>query len=905
MLGRARPAIEDVEACVVAARKRRLRDVGGGQFEIEVGRAHVTECYNTPHEPASAAEGSSHPGGECSEPTWCAEAKLAGGAIVLRRIAVVALLPLLVAAEPAPPPPPLAEARGDVDGDGRADRALVEHDGTLVIVDADGHERARLPFAGKRPVAHAAVHLVGVEGHAVVHARADVGRGRAIEAVLGGGGKEQIFVGPTGPVGDGERSIKLRVGEDGIVQYQTTAGFARCDGDDMLFPERWDFASARFRPVTDDAPAGMKLKAATSAPSGLGGPPLGLFRFTAASTDASGDRRADRLAAPRELEDGKNDSVWHAGFGAGARGAWATARAVASGAGAPRVRAVEIVAGKEAPKSLALLLGPSSDQQFTVDVAPGVQWVTLPALEKTTCVTVAVVEPGARDNTLSEVRIYTDVDGPAGLETLAGDVAEMKPNADGAAHLLAERGVQAARVIGTVLPTAHGLGRRRLLQVLASIGSAESAPALGKALETAEPADRDLVVGALGKMGAAGAKEAIRVYGDESQTAEARADAALVLGLLPGERAGVEALVAGAGKGAPQVRGATMQALARVSDAAGGAVEKALSDGGDDARVGDLARALGLAATRYGAKPEAAAALSAAWERAKAGPFALKLRLVRAMGDVSDTKLAGALAEAARDPAPEVRAAAVASAARVPGGAATVRAGAVDADPGVRKAALAASGTRPDAVELGAHALAGDGWPMVRREAAEALALACHDHGEARAPLERAVSGEGKAMTGADPSEEVRRASLAALGHCSGVPLSTYTAMLAEKRQPIAVRELAAALVAKQGGAEAAHALAATIDDVLGDPAADERSVGLAVACTRGLERTHDTSRPVLEALGEAANEPLSPAVRAAAMDTIGKLCPDGAAPALHKGSKDPDGSVQRAARAALERCHR
>src|SRR5205823_12554204 len=99
-----------------------------------------------------------------------------------------------------------------------------------------------------------------------------------------------------------------------------------------------------------------------------------------------------------------------------------------------------------------------------------------PELVRTTCVTVAVVEPGARDNTLAEVRVFTDVDGPGGLERLAADVAEMKPNADGAAHLLAERGVEAARVVGDVLPTAHGLGRRRLLQVLTTIGASESAP---------------------------------------------------------------------------------------------------------------------------------------------------------------------------------------------------------------------------------------------------------------------------------------------------------------------------------------------------------------------------------------------------------------------------------------------
>ncbi|MGZ3408481.1 MAG: hypothetical protein ACXVAN_18650, partial [Polyangia bacterium] len=260
---------------------------------------------------------------------------------------------------------------------------------------------------------------------------------------------------------------------------------------------------------------------------------------------------------------------------------------------------------------------------------------------------------------------------------------------------------------------------------------------------------------------------------------------------------------------------------------------------------------------------------------------------------------------AARDGDPIVRAAAVSSAAHVPGGATTVRAGAGDADAGVRKAALANAGARPDGLELGTRALTGDAWPMVRHAAADALALVCREHAEARAPLERAAAGEPKTMAGADPSEEVRRASLAALGHCADVPLAVFTSILAEKRQPIAVRELAAALVAKHGGADAARALAATIDDTLGDPAADERTVGLAVACTRALARTGDTSRPVLEALGAAANEPLSAQVRAAAMDTIGRLCPDGAAPALKKGEKDADGSVQRAAHAALERCHR
>ena len=644
-----------------------------------------------------------------------------------------------------------------------------------------------------------------------MHARAELGHDRAVEAVLGDGGKEQIRVGPTGSSRDGDSAVRLRVDDAGIVAYQTAPGFARCDGDDLLFPERWDFAGKRFRPVTNEAPAGARLRATPNAPSGIGGPPLGLFRFTAESTDASGESRADRLGAPRELEDGSPTTVWHAGFGPAARGAWVTAR---TAAGARELKAIEIVPGKEAPKTIAVILGPSADAQFTVELGNGVGWVTLPARPATSCVSVAVLEPGARQNALAEVRFYTDMDGPAGLERLAGDVAEMKPNADGAAHLLTERGLPAARVVAEMLPTTSGLGRRRLLQVLATIGAEESAPALGKALETAEAADRALLVGALGKMGAAGAKEAIRVYGDESQTAEARADAALVLGELGGQRAAIDALVAGAGKGPPAVREATMVSLVRVYDAAGGAVERALAEApaGDEARVGDLARALGRAAARGGARPAttATAALAAAWTRTKPTEFALRLRLVRAMGDVADGALAATLADAAHDSAPEVRAAAVTAAARVPAGAATVRAGASDDDAGVRRAGARRrwrATRRRRARYAGARQRRlADGAAHGGRGARRCLPRAWRSAraAVARGHRRRQDDGRRRRRRGGAARGAGRRRSLqrrAAVG---------LTGVLAEKRQPIAVRELAAALVAKHGGAEAAHALAAT-----------------------------------------------------------------------------------------------
>ena len=65
------------------------------------------------------------------------------------------------------------------------------------------------------------------------------------------------------------------------------------------------------------------------------------------------------------------------------------------------------------------------------------------------------------------------------------------------------------------------------------------------------------------------------------------------------------------------------------------------------------------------------------------------------------------------------------------------------------------------------------------------------------------------------------------------------------------------------------------------------------ITVERAAFALRDTSRPVLEALGEAANEPLSAAVRAAAMETIGELCPDGAARRrCDKGAHDADGGV-------------
>jgi hypothetical protein len=372
-------------------------------------------------------------------------------------------------------------------------------------------------------------------------------------------------------------------------------------------------------------------------------------------------------------------------------------------------------------------------------------------------------------------------------------------------------------------------------------------------------------------------------------------------------------LLAAAGQGEPPVRQAVMSALTRATREAKGAsarIAAALpSDAGDHERIGDVARALALGAARLSPdeRGAVATALAHAWEAAH-DDFALRLRLIRAMGTLGDARLLAQLTTASDGGDEVLRAEAVTAAAALPDGLGPARAHIGDADAGVRRAAATALAAHPDAAAqpLFTRALQGDSWPMVRHAAADGLGAGCAQKIWAAPPsLSRAVIGEGKSMNGADAAEEVRRAALAALGRCPDAPFATLAAALEERRQPAAVRELAAALVAKRGGRDAAHALARALQDVLADPAADERFAALATAITRAIGRAGDSSRPTLEALGAAANEPLSPAVRAAAMESIGRLCPDGAGEALRKGTSDGDGSVARAARDALSHCKR
>jgi hypothetical protein len=801
----------------------------------------------------------------------------------MTRLVLLGVLGLLGAG--GQPPAGVAEARGDLDGDGRPERVQVGADGSVRIDGADGTPRARVALGAR--VERATVAIVDVGGHAVAHVAAPLGPGAALEAVLAGAG-EVIYLGRTGPVGDGERSERLRVDGRGVVRWQTSPTMVRCDGDDVLFPEHWDFQLRRFVAVEGAVPEGAPLTATPSAPSGLPAAPLGAFRFVAASTDAAAaaERRADRLAAPRELDDGSPRSAWIAG----GRGAWATARAAST----LRLGVARILGGPGTPRALVLVLGRGRAYRVALLDTDGPEYVRFPDAPPTACVSVVVAEPAAEAPTrLREIAFYTDADAAGGLDQLVEEVAAERPGAAAAAALLSHEGPAAARALARALEAPRP-GRRRLLEVLARLApeaAPVAAPALGRALETASAAERPTVTEALVRLGVAGGAEAARVLADPAQAPEARADAARVLGRVARDepRFG-RALLDGKSQDR-EVRAATREALTQAGTANPSVLEALIAAleaaGSDGARAGDLGRALGRAARGGPSAARAAQALATAY-RAASG-FEPRLRLLRAMADLGDAALAPLVDEVARhDPDEVLRwAATQAAAALGAAGRPSLVAAAADGDPRVRKQAL---GALADG-KLLLPALAGDRWPMVRRAAAEALGNACPSAAE----LTRAATG--------DRSEEVRRAALSSLPRCPGDATPTLTRVLANSGETPSVRELAAALLAKHGGAAAARALAATLDQVLADPSADERAAGLALTCTRALGRLSDRSRPVLEALGAAANEPLSPPLRAGALEAIGQLCPDGAQEALARGAQDPDGGVRRAAARALAAC--
>ncbi len=397
-------------------------------------------------------------------------------------------------------PQVLAWISADADGDGKPDTLTLRGDGTLQLEWA-GRPATVLRVSDapllKRP---AEVQFLATESGRFVLSRAsEPGRGgaatmRALALLLRGAQPEVAYRGPVGPVGrDAEYSIELGLTPAGLLRYQTTPAVRRCDGETRLFVERYSapggfapFAAATL-PAPQEAAAteSASLTATATPPSAYAGPPIGIYRFTAASA-AAHVTRADQLGPPRELEDDSPLSAW-APPAAQLRGAFVTAQADGSGH-APRAIRLQAARGRPLPSQLWVILSQQHRYRVTLGPAP-VQWLLLPAEATGDCVSLQIGE--ATDNAaLGDAAIYSELDGPGGLAAIAAQVASSEGSrGEGAARTLllrARRDAAGRQQVRAALASALGgapqgqpEGLRRLDDLLLQLAEAEAGPGAG------------------------------------------------------------------------------------------------------------------------------------------------------------------------------------------------------------------------------------------------------------------------------------------------------------------------------------------------------------------------------------------------------------------------------------------
>jgi hypothetical protein len=272
--------------------------------------------------------------------------------------------------------------------------------------------------------------------------------------------------------------------------------------------------------------------------------------------------------------------------------------------------------------------------------------------------------------------------------------------------------------------------------------------------------------------------------------------------------------------------------------------------------------------------------------------------------------------------------------------------GLLDADVGVRLATLAAltssresakpasaAATSPQELAQIDQVLLGDGWPKVRRAAAEARAAQCRD--AASGPTPR-VESLRQAL--ADRDADVQRRALVGLARCEGsAAVDVLIRIAGSEEAKASLRGQACALLARHGMAapslspaqrEGAHRAAGTaLIDLLRDPQADDRHAAALSQCLRGFADAGDLAD--LPVLIEAAGAESPATVRQLAFAAIGSVCgrptpPPAAGPGAGSGrsasipakiqkslaeavaavlAKDPDLRLQASARRAQELC--
>lgn len=866
-------------------------------------------------------------------------------------------------------PATILTAPVDLQGDGKLGTVQVMADGQVKLSTASGQatqlslrESPESPPLSPVTQAKAQVETSRESRFLVVRAQLAGGRQQSLVATIQGMTVTPAFVGATGPIGrDAEREVQVAVTSAGLIRYQRSPAIQRCDGESRLFVERfvagqgpasqWQAAPEITLPTLAASP----LLKATRPPAAVPTSSIGIFRATSASAQA-GVVRADLLAPPHELEDGKPSTAWRVSHDA--TGAFVSFAADGIG---HQVHALKLVPAPTAagamPTQIELLL--DAKQRIPVQLSgTGEQWIALPSPLPVSCISLLISAAETRPgqySALGEVIVYTELDlstqlAPSALmrELLSPD----QTRAEGAlrtVRILLTK-AEPSRLTGLftataqLLPSAQGAGRRRLHEVLLRLAEnqlsepqrLELAALTTLALEQAEPSERPQLFATLEQLGPAGTASALGVLEDMKRPLVLRTEILTHPRLIGGGEVLTTLLrISQQDPKEPALQRGLVSALAQtahcvpINDPRAQALQAALfatfpqSDSlttpATFRHAARVVEALGL--SRYkcplGVSDAAPADVvvqgyrrliavgSPADTALSEAAFLLRYRALQALARIgvpaeAQTTLLKEVINAGSDAV--LRAAAVRVLASFPVEDSTYREllthAAADADPGVRIATAGVLAQRKDAaaVQLSERLLQSDRWPPVRRAAVVARTSQCGASSTEPVPAIRAAVS--------DEDETVRRLALTGLARCEGAgAVEIYASTLKASDAPPALRSQACALLARHGltstSNQAAQTLAhqsisAALSDLLTDHSADERHAGTLSSCTKALA---DLGNSVdLPALLQLADSDLPVPLRSGALDAVAKICKRTNAGALERGlRKDLDATLKAA----------
>jgi hypothetical protein len=796
-----------------------------------------------------------------------------------------------------------APVTADLDGDGSVDRAEIDAAGALTITTkagattvAVGVKDARVEVAQVRT---GTVLVVSGESEAVIVQRS------------GGGWRAGVRV-PIGGVGlDADYGYAIDT-SNGVVRYQTRAGYHRCDGKPAyLFAEAFD--GTRFGRLSR-----IPTLVATATPITAHADPAAsaapvLYPARAASYEV-GATDAGELAIPRELDDGKPDTVWREELvKSDGEGQFFTFEPRAASIKAAQVRIVPAGKGMNRPRRLAVVAAQGA-WRIELPDADGAYVADLPAPVEG-CVTVVIESTwGSPTGTtgIAELEVFAEGERGGGADAaLAHVVAEDSAGAMTAAAALVRRGAAGVAAIDAELGrTTDASARSRLVRVLAQIHDPAAGPVLARV--ASEASDRDLldVIAALGQQGQTQLLHEFAARPGFPMPARIAAARALGIAAL-----GQPALITDlAGEGPRELRREVIEAMTSLGGKV--LVQAAENQSAPAAAAGDVWRALTRRArTTPDERADALAAMTAAL--ATATDYERRYRLVDGIATLGDAAALRALADqlAAMPAGPQTSAYKEVAAQAL---AATPRSDAFDlilalagdADVGVRMAALSAlAGAEAgpsgpwhgpqgaDAIDRVMITMLGtDSWPEVRRRAALALGNRCDRPGPAAA-LGTAV--------GKDRDVGVRGDALVALVACRAPGVAELLAKTWDDgKAPIELRQQAVDLAVTLGDPALAQRLVTQFRRWHGGAMTSTEALALVQNAAYSLGRLRPPG--AADALAEALDDSAFPEIVAAAATSLGLLgpaCPASLRPKLKILAASEESQIATAAKRAYAQC--